>query len=166
MQRIVKWIAGLALAQALALTAAQAATHPTDDTVDVQAAPVALIGVQGYDLVSYHKEGGPVRGSGFHTATHAGVTYLFANEANQKAFAGNPEKYLPAYGGYCAYGVAVGQKFAVDPLAAKVVDGTLYLNLNAEIQDLWLKDVPGYIDQADTQWPGIKGKTPAELSAK
>ncbi|MGF1449609.1 MAG: YHS domain-containing (seleno)protein [Opitutales bacterium] len=166
MKHILTWIAGLALAQALALSSANAGVHGHESSVDVQAAPVALIGVQGYDLVSYHQESGPVRGSGFHASTHDGVTYLFASEANQKTFAANPEKFLPAYGGYCAYGVAVGQKFAVDPLAAKIVDGKLYLNLNGEIQAQWLKDMDGFIEKADAQWAKIHRKTPAELAAK
>lgn len=49
-----------------------------------------LPAVGGYDLVSYHQDGGPIRGSGFQKAEHAGITYLFANEANKAAFEANP----------------------------------------------------------------------------
>jgi len=45
----------------------------------------------------------------------------------------------------------------------RVVDGTLYLNLDTGIQAQWLKDVPGRIQTADTQWKKIKNKSPATL---
>ena len=54
----------------------------------------------GYDPVSYFTAGEPQRGSGFHTATHEGGTYLFASKANKKMFEANPEKYAPQFGGY------------------------------------------------------------------
>ena len=120
-------------------------------------------GVQGYDLVSYHTDGKPVKGSGAFVAEHEGVTYLFASEENQKAFQANPDKYLPAYGGYCAYGVAVNKKFVGDPEVWEIVDDRLYLNLNPEIQTKWQEDTKGHIATGDQNWPGIKDKAPAEL---
>lgn len=113
-------------------------------------------GVQGYDLVSYHNSKRPLRGNGHFVSVHDGVTYIFANEDNKKAFVRNPDKYLPAYGGYCAFGVSVGKKFVGDPEVWRVVDGKLYLNLDASIQDQWLKDVPGRIRKADENWKKIQ----------
>lgn len=112
--------------------------------------------VQGYDLVSYHNSKRPIRGNGHFVSVHKGVTYLFANEENKKTFDRNPEKYLPAYGGYCAFGVSVGKKFVGDPEVWRVVDGKLYLNLDANIQDDWLKDVPGRIGTANENWKKIQ----------
>lgn len=122
----------------------------------------STLGVSGYDLVSYHK-GGPVKGSGYHVSEHDGVTYLFASKENKASFDKNPDKYLPAYGGWCAFGVSVGKKFHSDPLAWRVVNGKLYLNLDADIQSKWLEDVPGRIKTADAKWPGIRDKAASEL---
>ena len=122
----------------------------------------SLVGVQGYDLVSYHQDG-PTRGTGTNVSTHGGVTYLFSSKENLATFEANPEKYIPAYGGYCAYGVAVGKKFVADPTVWKVVDGTLYLNLDQKVSAIWQKDIPGNIKTADTTWPTIEGKAPSEL---
>ena len=121
------------------------------------------VGLSGYDLVSYHTSKRPLRGNGHFVAVHDGVTYLFANEQNQATFERDPERYLPAYGGYCAFGVSVGKKFVADPEVWRVVDGKLYVNLDARIQDQWLMDVSGRIKTADDKWQGIKGKSPAEL---
>lgn len=127
---------------------------------DVQ---VSTVAVSGYDVVSYHSPAGPVRGEGTFVSEHAGVTYLFATAENRAAFEANPDKYLPAYGGYCAMGVAMGKKFHVDPLSWKIVDDTLYLNLNKSIQKRWLEDVPGHIQKADANWTEIHDVPAAQL---
>ena len=120
-------------------------------------------GVSGYDLVSYHTGEKPLPGNGNHVAVHDGVTYQFVNEANRKAFEKDPERYLPAYGGYCAYGVAVGKKFSADPNVWEIVDGRLYLNLDNKIKGIWAKDISGNIEKADANWPGIEDKAASAL---
>ncbi len=119
--------------------------------------------VQGYDVVSYQAEKRPVRGNGHFTAVHDGETYIFSSQENLETFKTDPERYVPAYGGYCAYGVSVGKKFVGDPEVWRVVDNRLYLNLDANVQDAWLKDVPGRIKAADEKWQEIKNKNPATL---
>ncbi len=119
--------------------------------------------VQGYDVVSYQTGKRPIRGNGNFVAVYDGATYQFSSTDNQKLFESNPEKYVPAYGGYCAFGASVGKKFIGDPEVWRVVDGKLYLNLDTGIQAQWLKDVPGRIRSADNQWGEIKNANPASL---
>ena len=119
--------------------------------------------VQGYDVVSYQTGKRPIRGNGNFVAVHDGATYQFSSANNQKAFEKDPEKYVPAYGGYCAFGTSVGKKFIGDPEVWRIVDGKLYLNLDTSIQSEWLKDVPGRIRSADANWRNIKDKNPASL---
>ena len=83
---------------------------------------VSIVGVGGYDLVSYQNSKKPLQGNGNHVVRHDGVNYLFASKANADEFSSNADKYLPAYGGYCAYGAAVGKKFIVDP-AGEILEG-------------------------------------------
>ena len=123
----------------------------------------STVGVQGYDLVSYHTGSKPLPGNGNHVATHNGVNYLFANDANKTTFEKNPAKYLPAYGGYCAYGAAVGKKFIADPNVWEVVDGKLYLNLDNKIKGIWSKDIAGNISKADANWVKIKNTPASQL---
>ncbi len=120
-------------------------------------------GISGYDPVAYFTEGTPQRGSGYHVADYQGVTYAFASEENKETFEANPSKYAPAYGGWCAYGVAVGKKFVADPEVWKIVKGTLYLNLDRDIQSKWKKDIPGYIKTGDANWTEIRDKAPSDL---
>ena len=123
----------------------------------------STVGAGGYDLVSYHTGEKPQRGNGNHAVVHDGVTYLFTGKASKRAFEAAPAKYLPAFGGYCAYGVAVGKKFVADPDVWEIVDGRLYLNLDNKIKGLWAKDISGHIREADSRWPGIKDRPPSEL---
>ena len=117
----------------------------------------------GYDVVSYHTGKKPLRGNGHYLAVHDGVSYLFANKEHQETFEANAEKYVPAYGGYCAFAVSVGKKFVGDPEVWRLVDGKLYLNLDVSVQTDWLKDVNGRIKKANVNWPKIKNILPAEL---
>lgn len=146
------FIGGLALLASIAAVPvfAEDVTHSTP-------------GLSGYDPVAYFTDGKPVRGSGYHVAVQDGVTYAFANAEHKKLFVANPKQYLPAFGGYCAYGVAVGKKFVADPEVWKVVDGTLYLNLDKGIQEKWQKDIPGHIKKANANWSDIKDKSPGAL---
>lgn len=120
------------------------------------------LAVGGYDLVSYH-QGGPQRGSGHHLAEHGGNLYAFNSEANKKAFESEPEKYLPQFGGFCAYGASLGKKFYGDPSVYAVVDGKLYLNLDGKVQSLWNKEQKENIQAANKLWPEIKYVPAAEL---
>ena len=120
-------------------------------------------GLSGYDPVSYFTNGAPERGSGYHVADYEGVTYAFASAEHKDMFEANPSKYAPAYGGWCAYGVAVGKKFVADPTVWKIVNGTLYVNLDRGIQSKWNKDIPGHIKTGDANWKEIKDKAPADL---
>ncbi len=63
-----------------------------------------------------------------------GAVSYFANQRNRSAFVSAPEKYAPAYGGYCAYAVANGYTAATDPEAWSVVDGRLLLNYSEGVK--------------------------------
>jgi len=52
-----------------------------------------------------------------------------------------------------AMGVAYNGKFDIDPDAWKVEDGKLYLNKDMKTQQMWFKDIPGNIVEADKNWP-------------
>lgn len=122
------------------------------------------IGLRGHDPVAYHTAGAPTLGKAEFTAKHNGVTYQFASAANRDTFNANPGKYEPAYGGFCAMGVALEKKLDGDPAAWKIVDGKLHLNVNKDVQKKWLEDVPGNNKKADMNWPAIKAKTPKSLA--
>ena len=113
------------------------------------------LAVRGYDVVSYFiGDGVPVEGSKDFTVRYQGFDYQFANEDNAKAFIEDPAKYAPAYGGYCAWAIGANDALAEgDPEVYEIVDGKLYLNFNENVQDMWEKDIPGFIAKGDTNYP-------------
>lgn len=151
-------LGGIALSVALATSSLAAG-------VEYNASSTGLA-LQGYDPVAYFTDGAPTKGNWKITAVHDEVTYRFASEENKAAFLKNPEAYAPAYGGYCAFGAAMGFKFDGDPTLWKIVDDVLYVNLSQDIQQRWEGDIPGFIERADTNWTDIAEKTPAELQAE
>jgi hypothetical protein len=138
----------LALAAAalwLALPALAAAQAPATTS----AAETPAIG--GHDPVGYFA-GAATPGSADITAVHAGRTYRFASAANRAAFLGTPDRYLPQFGGYCAWAASQGRLATPDPKIWRIVDGMLYLNCSPEAEVKWLKDVPGNIAKAEAFW--------------
>jgi YHS domain-containing protein len=121
------------------------------------------LAVHGYDVVAYFTDGEPRVGRAKHSLVYKDATYRFISKAHLTAFKKDPDRYLPQYGGFCAYGVAVGAKFDGDPQLWRIVDGKLYLNLNEDIQESWEEDVPGYIKQGDKSWAKIAHKHPKDL---
>ena len=119
--------------------------------------------ISGYDAVAYQTENRAVRGSGMFVSRHEGQTYLFASEANKIRFERSPARYVPAYGGWCAYGASVGKKFHADPTVFAVINGKTYLNLNQDIQRKWNSARAQNISKADKAWPRIRGKAASDL---
>jgi YHS domain-containing protein len=114
------------------------------------------IAVQGIDVVNYFVANEPALGVKRYSADFEGYTYYFTSQENLDLFVEDPERYIPAYGGYCAYAVAKGSTASVDPEQWVIHNGTLYLNFNAGTQRSFLGDLEGFIQQADQNWPQIK----------
>lgn len=62
---------------------------------------------ESYDPVSYFN-GKPLKGSKEHSINHEGRAIFFITKENKDKFALNPEKYAPAYGGWCAISMSGG----------------------------------------------------------
>ena len=112
--------------------------------------------IEGYDVVSYFSNT-PKKGDKSISAEHQGNTYLFSSEENKELFLASPEKYLPEYGGYCAYAIATkGKKVKIDPETFEIRDDKLYLFYNAwgtNTLTLWLNDDPQkLVSQANKNW--------------
>ena len=112
--------------------------------------------VQGYDTVAYHTMAAAVPGDPQFTAEWLHATWYFVSAENRDLFVADPDKYLPAYGGYCAFAVAQGVKVGIDPAAWTIFEGRLYLNESDLTRKAWQKDTPYYIGLADRHWAKIK----------
>jgi YHS domain-containing protein len=116
------------------------------------------LAVKGYDVVAYFTDGAPVQGDAAFEHVHEGATYRFASAAHRDAFAQSPARYLPQFGGYCAYAVSRNYTADIDPTAWRIVDGRLYLNYSAGAQAKWNEDVSGNITKGNANWPALSRK--------
>ena len=126
---------------------------------ELAAAPVYApegVALGGTDPVGYFSEGRPVAGSPAHRYDWNGATWHFASAENRDAFAADPARYAPQYGGFCAWAVAEkGKLYSTQPQNWAIVEGKLYLNFNDDIQEKWQADVPGFIARGDARWPEV-----------
>ena len=121
--------------------------------------PASGVAIDGYCPVAYFVVDKPVKGKPEYASQYNGVTYYLVSADAQRAFEADPEKYLPAYGGWCAFGMAVSDKFPIDPTNFKIVDGRLMLflkNANADALELWNNgDASELITKANAHWQKI-----------
>lgn len=113
----------------------------------------------GFDVVSYFS-GNPEKGKKSIETTYQSVKYLFKNEENKNKFIENPEKYIPAYGGYCAYAMAkTGELVDINPKAFEIRNGKLYLFYKTLFEDTyqsWLSENPNaLIQRANKNWERV-----------
>jgi YHS domain-containing protein len=118
---------------------------------------------EGYDLVSYFTQKEPVEGKKKHQTTFDGAKFKFSTAKNLALFKVNPKKYIPQYGGYCAYAVAVKKtKMYIDVEAYEVRDGKLYLFYNSWLTnklDDWKEgDTKKLQAKGDENWKDLKHK--------
>ena len=121
--------------------------------------PSSGLALEGYCPVAYFAVNKPVRGKPQFASTYDDVTYHFVSAEAKSAFNKDPEKYLPAYGGWCAFGMAIQDKFPIDPTSFKIVNGRLMLflkNRDIDARELWNQgDEAQFIAQADAHWKKV-----------
>lgn len=108
----------------------------------------------GYDLTSYF-DGEPIKGKSAYTYQYQDLNLSFASEANKQKFIKDPEKYLPAYGGWCATAVVHGTLVRPNYSLYKIQENKLlFFEVKAFFngQTQWEKDPDYHRVLADAQF--------------
>lgn len=116
------------------------------------------IALQGYDPVAFFIDNKLVHGDPSISATYKGATYFFASKEHKGLFNTEAERYVPQFGGYCAFGVAEGALFPVDFNTWQIRDQKLYLNLNPQVLNEFNNDFEAQVAQAERNWPSLVKK--------
>lgn len=114
---------------------------------------------KGYDVVSYFDNKAEKGSKDFITEVN-GVKYKFSSKENLDLFNANPNKYIPQYGGYCAYAIgAKAEKVDINPETFEIRDGKLYLFYNSwgtNTLQLWQEEGAETLkEKADKNWKKI-----------
>ena len=124
----------------------------------------AGVALRGDDAVALATGLGVTPGQAKFTVEHDGVAYYFSSEETMERFAADPERYMPQYGGFCAFGVAIGKKLDAAPRFADIVDGKLYVFLNALAFGKYEEDKAGTLAKAQQNWPAMHHVSVAEVN--
>ena len=114
------------------------------------------LAIDGYDPVSYFTLGTATEGRKDLSYDLHGAMYRFATAQNRQLFIANPARYLPQYGGWCAYAMGeTGEKVEIDPETYKIRNGKLYLFYHTwAVNTLpkWNKNEINLNIKADANW--------------
>lgn len=103
-------------------------------------------GAGGYDVVAYHTKDKALPGTEKFEIEYDGLKYRFISEDHLIMFRKDPERYLPAYGGWCSMTLAMGRATTPDYKNFYIDEtGQLYLferTLSVNGKELWLQDIP------------------------
>ena len=108
--------------------------------------------LQGYDPVAYFTSHQAVKGNPAIQTKYGGAIYYFVSVADKVEFTKNPSRYVPQYGGFCAYHVSKGKLADIDPAAFLIYKGKLYVCSDPEGAKKFRSNIDENIRKADDYW--------------
>ncbi|MEW4490942.1 YHS domain-containing (seleno)protein [Thalassoglobus sp. JC818] len=99
--------------------------------------------LSGHCPVAYFALNEPMPGNPEYSSTYLEKVYYLVNEEAKQEFDKDPEKYIPAFDGLCAFGMSIEKEFEADPTHFKIIDGKLHLflkNDDTDALELWNKE--------------------------
>ena len=136
----------LVVLTALALQGCGTVHNTIRDGADVQLA------LRGNDPVAYFVQERAVKGDPAIKSTLDGDVYRFASDANKRLFDADPQKYAPAWTGFCASGTHYALKASIGADVFMVYKGRLYLFGSERSRANWLMDADDNIRLGNEYW--------------
>ena len=129
---------------------AEATTKPASKArMDVDSNGVVL---KGYDPVAYFTRHQAVKGNPAIQTKFGGAIYYFVSASDKAAFRKNPSRYVPQYGGFCAYHVRQGALIDSDPAVFFIYKGKLYVCSTADGAKEFRSNIDENVRKADDNW--------------
>jgi YHS domain-containing protein len=115
--------------------------------------------LRGYDVVAMHTmPDKTLKGDKKFESAFQGAKYWFVSAENKALFDGDPAKYAPLYGGFCAVAVTEGNLRPVQVWTHEITIGHLVVNHNAKAKGLWDKKPKKKFRKAEKRWPTVNMK--------
>jgi hypothetical protein len=113
------------------------------------------LAIHGYDAVAYFTDAAAQPGRPDFELRFAGVVWRFRNPGNRSAFAANPDRYMPRFGGHDPISIGRGASAPGHPRLWLVAGKRLYL-FHSEAARLAFADDPDRaIATAERHWPEV-----------
>lgn len=155
-------LSGAALLAGLVFTGQPAATYDANSTATVNIDKNGVI-LRNYDPTSYVAGKAPRIRAADYSASSDRAIYRFASSSACDCFVANPEKYKPAFGGFCAIGAALEKKLDGDPQIFRIRKDRLYVFVHQQAVEIWDKDPAGTLAKVNMNWPRIRDRAPSSL---
>ena len=114
--------------------------------------PETKIAMEGFDPVGYFTEGKAMKGDKAFMAEYQGAMFLFATAAHRDLFTANPERYAPAFGGYCTKTIAAGALTPASPLNWTIHGDRLFLTRSPAANEAFRAEREEIIEAGDRYW--------------
>jgi YHS domain-containing protein len=126
-----------------------------------KAEPAAIMSVEqvalkGYDPVSYFTSASAHKADGTYSYLYEGLTWYFETSENLESFKADPAKYIPVFGGFCAYELADEELAYSKPEFWHIHNGQVYLFSSKGAQEKWYMQIDTMIQKAQMQWDALK----------
>ena len=108
--------------------------------------------LKGYDVVAYFTQHKAIKGTAKYQTTYKRAIYYFSSATDLATFKEHPSKYVPQYGGYCAYHLSRNKLTDSDPTDFLSYKGKLYVCSDAEGAKDFRRNIDENIRKADDYW--------------
>lgn len=108
--------------------------------------------INGYDAVAYFTQNKATEGKEEYVYEWNEAKWFFSSEDNKKLFAASPKKYVPEYGGYCAFAVSNGFTANTDPNSFEIIDNKLYLFADDDMKANWTSEQKENMKKSNVNW--------------
>jgi YHS domain-containing protein len=117
---------------------------------------VEQVALEGYDPVAYFVSNEAYKADGSYTYSYEGLTWNFKTSDNLESFKADPAKYIPVFGGFCAYELADEELVYSKPEFWHIHNGQVYLFSRKSAQEKWFRDMDAMIVKAQAHWNALK----------
>jgi len=121
------------------------------------------VAIGGHDSMAYHSlkrqpQEAAVEGVETFTVEYKGAKWHFASKQSADRFAKSPEDFAPAYNGFCANALSIGNGLVkTDGTHWEIFENKLYLYFAARGRNRWVDgDWKVYKEAADAAWEKLK----------
>lgn len=112
------------------------------------------VAMRGYDVISYREQRIDLGSKAF-AAEYGGVTWWFASQAHRDLFLSDTKRFVPEYGGFCAYSIGKGYPAPSDPKAFLLEGDRLYMFFDRAALKVWEQGRRESIQRGDRNWPRL-----------